>query len=86
MDSYCIDLFKIGFSGGKEYTSFVRRRFIGSFVELLVPGVRILLPGALLLSGPSMSSKRPTDGVGGRVADIVAGCSRGLRIGVLRGS
>ena len=86
MDSYCADLFKIGLSGGKEYTSFVRRRFTGSFVELLVPGVRILLPGALLLSGLSTSSQRLTDGVGGHVADIVAGCSRGLRIGVLRGS
>ena len=52
-------------------------------MELLVPGVRILLPGALLFSGPFTSSKRPTDGVGERVADIVAGCLVELRAGVL---
>ena len=55
-------------------------------MELLVPGVRILLPGALLFSGPFTSSKRPTDGVGERVADIVAGYLVELRAGVLRSS
>ena len=85
MDSYCVDLFKIGFSDGKEYNSFVRRRFIRSFVELLVPGARILCPGILLLGGLSTSSKRPTDEVGEYLADIIAGCSVELCVGVLRG-
>ena len=84
-DSYCVDLLKIGLFGGKEYTSSVRRRFIGSFVELLVSGVRILLPGVLLLGELTTSSKRPTDEVEGYLTDIIAGCSIGLRVGVLRG-
>ena len=85
MDSYCVDLLKIGLSGGKEYTSSVRRRFIRYFVELLVLGVRILRPGILLLGGLSTSSKLPTDKVGEYLADIIAGCSVELRVGVLRG-
>ena len=54
-------------------------------MELLVPGARILRPGILLLGRLSTSSKRPIDGVGGYVTDIVAGCSVELRVGVLRG-
>ena len=78
-------MLEIGLFGGKEYTSSVRRRFIGSFVELLVSGVRILLPGVLLLGELTTSSKRPTNEVGGYLTDIIAGCSIGLRVGVLRG-
>ena len=54
-------------------------------MELLVSGVRILLPGVLLLGELTTSSKRPTDEVGGYLTDIIAGCSIGLRVGVLRG-
>ena len=54
-------------------------------MELLVSGVRILLPGVLLLGELTMSSKRPTNEVGGYLTDIIAGCSIGLRVGVLQG-
>ena len=47
--------------------------------------MRIWLPGILLLNGLSMSSKRPIDEVGEYLADIIAGCSVELRVGVLRG-
>ena len=60
--------------------------FYWIFYGVLVSSTRIWLPDILLLSGLSTSSKRPTDGVGGRAADIVAGCSVELRVGMLRGS